>query len=39
MAHQIRAISKERLGEKCGSIESKIIREEIRNIMKIYLDL
>ena len=39
MAHQIRAISKERLGEKCGSIESKINREQIKNVIKKYLDL
>lgn len=39
MAHQIRAISKERLREKCGSIEDKAIKERIRNAIKTYLDL
>lgn len=39
MAHQIRSISKERLGEKCGSIYSADCREKIKNIIKLYLDL
>lgn len=39
MAHQIRAISKTRLGEKCGSIESDEIREKINSIIKIYFDI
>lgn len=39
MAHQIRAISKKRLGEKCGSIESDEIREKINSIIKIYFDI
>jgi mRNA interferase MazF len=39
MAHQIRAISKDRLREKCGSIEDKDIREQIKSVIKIYLDL
>lgn len=39
MAHQIRSISKERLGEKCGSIESKETRESIQKSMKLYLNL
>jgi len=39
MAHQIRALTKERLGDKCGSIEDKAIREQIRNVIKIYLDI
>ena len=39
MAHQIRAISKDRLGEKCGSIDSDDIREEIKSAIKRYLDL
>lgn len=39
MAHQIRAISKERLADKCGSIESEEIREKIKKAIKIYLDL
>jgi len=39
MAHQIRAISKDRLREKCGSIESDEIKESIRSAVKLYLDL
>jgi mRNA interferase MazF len=39
MAHQIRSISKERLGEICGSIENPIYKERIRDIIKLYLDL
>ncbi|MGI6647781.1 MAG: type II toxin-antitoxin system PemK/MazF family toxin [Bacillota bacterium] len=39
MAHQIRAISKERLGEKCGFIEGEECRRKIRSIIKLYLDL
>jgi mRNA interferase MazF len=39
MAHQIRAISKERLGLKCGSIEIVERREEIKKVIKTYLDL
>lgn len=39
MAHQIRAISKERLSEKCGYIESEDIRESIRKAIRIYLDV
>jgi len=39
MAHQIRAISKDRLGQKCGSIDSEGLRERIKSIIKIYLDL
>lgn len=39
MAHQIRAIAKERLEEKCGSIKSDEIKEEIKTAIKKYLDL
>ncbi len=39
MAHQIRSISKERIGEQCGYIESNDMRNEIRNTLKVYLDL
>ncbi len=39
MAHQIRTIAKNRLAEKCGSIEKEEIRERIRNIVRLYLDL
>ncbi len=39
MAHQIRAIAKERLGEKCGSISSEEIKKQVREAIKIYLDI
>ncbi|MDW7675244.1 MAG: type II toxin-antitoxin system PemK/MazF family toxin [Bacillota bacterium] len=39
MAHQIRSISKERLGEKCGSIDNETYKEKIKEIIKLYLDL
>jgi mRNA interferase MazF len=39
MAHQIRAISKERLADKCGTIHSFETREKIRSIIRLYLDL
>lgn len=39
MSHQIRAISKERLGEKCGSIEDESIREKVKASTKTYLDM
>jgi mRNA interferase MazF len=39
MAHQIRAISKERLGEQCGFINSNSLRESIKESIKVYLDL
>ena len=39
MSHQIRAISKERLGERCGSIEDEAARERIKAATKTYLDL
>jgi mRNA interferase MazF len=39
MAHQIRSISKDRIGEQCGFIESERIRESIRNSIKTYLEL
>jgi len=39
MAHQIRAIAKERLAEKCGTIISLETRERIRSITRLYLDL
>ena len=39
MAHQIRAIAKERLGEKCGIINSDEIKEQVRIAIKTYLDL
>lgn len=39
MAHQIRAVAKERLREKCGSINAEEIKEQVRMAIKIYLDL
>ncbi|MCF6093244.1 type II toxin-antitoxin system PemK/MazF family toxin [Microaerobacter geothermalis] len=39
MAHQIRAVSKERLKDKCGYIGSEEYREKIRQAMMAYLDL
>ncbi len=39
MAHQIRAISKDRLGEKCGEIYSESMRDKVRSIIRIYLDI
>lgn len=39
MAHQIRAIAKERLGEKCGELKNDETKEKIRNAIRIYLDL
>jgi mRNA interferase MazF len=39
MAHQIRSISKDRLAEKCGYIDNIELKEKIKNIMKLYLDL
>lgn len=39
MAHQIRAMAKERLGEKCGAIQSEEIQNKVRTVIKTYLDL
>jgi len=39
MAHQIRAIAKERLAEKCGAIISLETRDRVRSIIRLYLDL
>jgi len=39
MAHQIRAISKDRLGEKIGVVESDGTRESIKSAIKVYLDI
>jgi mRNA interferase MazF len=39
MAHQIRALAKERLTEICGSINKEETREKVRNAVKLYLDL
>jgi mRNA interferase MazF len=39
MAHQIRAIAKDRLGEQCGSIKDSELQEKIKAAIKIYFDL
>lgn len=39
MAHQLRTISKHRLMEIAGSIQSEEIRSAIKNAMRIFLDL
>ena len=39
MAHQVRVISKERLENVCGNISSGMLREEIRNVVRKYLDV
>jgi mRNA-degrading endonuclease toxin of MazEF toxin-antitoxin module len=39
MSHQIRAISKECLGERCGSIEDEAVKERIKAATRTYLDL
>jgi len=39
MAHQIRTISKERLGEMCGRIVSDKVKADIIRAVKTYLDL
>ncbi|HWQ77945.1 MAG TPA: type II toxin-antitoxin system PemK/MazF family toxin [Anaerovoracaceae bacterium] len=39
MAHQIRAVAKDRLGEKYGEIKNHEIKEKIRNAVRVYLDL
>lgn len=39
MAHQIRSLSKQRLGEQCGSIESEETRENVKDAVRLYLQL
>lgn len=39
MAHQIRAIAKERLGDECGKIASETLKQKIKEAIKLYLDL
>jgi mRNA-degrading endonuclease toxin of MazEF toxin-antitoxin module len=39
MAHQIRVIAKERLGEKCGCITLEEIKLQVRNSIRTYLDI
>lgn len=39
MTHQLMTISKFRLGEYAGCIKSEETRENIRNLMRIFLDI
>jgi mRNA interferase MazF len=39
MAHQIRAIAKERLKDKCGCLKSEEIKERVKVAIRTYLDL
>ena len=39
MAHQIRVLSKTRLEEKTGEIKSNTIKNQIRDAIRLYLDL
>ncbi len=39
MAHQMRAIAKERLEEKAGEIKSEYIKSRIKDAIRLYLDV
>jgi mRNA interferase MazF len=39
MIHQVRTISKDRLGQQCGRIEQDIVREQIKEAICNYLEL
>ncbi len=39
MAHQVRVISKERIQEECGNIESVELKEKIKAVVRRYLDV
>lgn len=39
MAHQIRSISKERLGVVCGKIDNPDLQKQIHDAMKLYLGI
>ncbi|MCJ7472968.1 MAG: type II toxin-antitoxin system PemK/MazF family toxin [Actinobacteria bacterium] len=39
MSHQVRALSKNRLGEKCGEIRSSEIMERIHQSIRVFLDI
>ena len=39
MVHQVRSISKERLGIKCGEIKDEKTKSEINKVLKLYFDL
>ena len=39
MAHQVRTVAKERLGEEYGQVADLDLREQIRDKLKLHLDL
>ena len=39
MAHQVRVISKERVGEECGKIQSDELKEKVKTVIRKYLDI
>jgi len=39
MSHQIRVLSRVRLIRECGAIESEDIKNKIRSVVKLFLDL
>lgn len=39
MAHQIRAVSKQRLGARLGTIDEPELREAVRGALRVQLDL
>ena len=39
MSHQIRVVSKDRLGQKCGKIRSSEIMEKIQQSIRVFLDM
>jgi mRNA interferase MazF len=39
LAHQVRTISKERLGRRIGELASEELREQVREAMRTHLDL
>lgn len=39
MAHQIRSLTKQRLGEQCGSIENEETKENVKDAVRLYLEL
>lgn len=39
MAHQVRAISKDRLEGKCGEIKDEEVKEQIRKALKVYFEI
>lgn len=39
MAHQIRTVSRSRLARRCGSVTDPALREQLRQAMRVFLDL